>query len=183
MADKSKFQRALEVVLAYEGGYTNDPDDPGGKTAFGIAQAYNPTVNVANLTEADAIDYYYHKWQEWQLEDLTTNVAAELFEQAVHFGPSQAWTNAQLACCLMGVTVKIDGRLGPITRHALNGLAVHYEDALVADLNGYQFQAYCARVSRNPNAAKYIKGWLKRTLAKLSRLNTGPKAKAGSSEA
>ena len=41
----------------------------------------------------------------------------------------------------MGVTVAVDGRLGPITRHALNGLAVQYEDALVAALNGYQFPA------------------------------------------
>ena len=46
-----EFDEIIEVVLHHEGGYVNDPDDPGGETNFGIAKRSHPDVDIANLTK------------------------------------------------------------------------------------------------------------------------------------
>ena len=47
----TKFDDIIEVVLHHEGGYVNDPDDPGGETNFGIAKRSHPDVDIKNLTK------------------------------------------------------------------------------------------------------------------------------------
>ena len=49
-----EFNDIIEVVLHHEGGYVNDPDDPGGETNFGIAKRSHPDVDIANLTKDGA---------------------------------------------------------------------------------------------------------------------------------
>jgi hypothetical protein len=61
---KANFDRAFELVIGLEGAYTDDPDDPGGPTKYGIAQNYNPEVDVKNLTLERAKEIYYRKY--WQ---------------------------------------------------------------------------------------------------------------------
>lgn len=59
---KSNFDRAFELIIGLEGGYTDDPDDPGGPTKYGIAQNYNKEVDVKNLTLNEAKGIYYRKY-------------------------------------------------------------------------------------------------------------------------
>ena len=61
----TKFDDIIEIVLEHEGGYVNDPDDPGGETNFGIAKRSHPDVDIANLTKEDAkIIYYQDYWMK-----------------------------------------------------------------------------------------------------------------------
>ena len=52
------FDEIIDIVLEHEGGYVNDPDDPGGETNFGIAKRSHPDVDIANLTKAGAKEIY-----------------------------------------------------------------------------------------------------------------------------
>ena len=52
------FDEIIEVVLHHEGGYVNDPKDPGGETNFGIAKRSHPDVDIKNLTKEGAKDIY-----------------------------------------------------------------------------------------------------------------------------
>src|SRR6266700_2325053 len=62
-----EFIIAVKVVLVDEGGYSNDPDDPGGETNYGIDKRSHPDVDIKNLTEAQAIDIYYTDyWQKYR---------------------------------------------------------------------------------------------------------------------
>src|SRR5690606_28008981 len=54
-----RFRRAVEVVLKHEGGYVNNPSDPGGETKYGISKRSYPELDIANLTQEDAIAIYY----------------------------------------------------------------------------------------------------------------------------
>ena len=54
----SKFDEIIEVVLEHEGGYVNDPKDPGGETNFGIAKRSHPDVDIKNLTKESAKEIY-----------------------------------------------------------------------------------------------------------------------------
>jgi lysozyme family protein len=85
------FEQAIELLLAIEGGYVNDPDDPGGETKYGISKRSYPHLDIENLTveEAKAI---YHR-------DFWTPIAAVVneprlrilaFDTAVHSGVQTA---------------------------------------------------------------------------------------------
>ena len=53
---KTTFDEIIDVVLHHEGGYVNDPKDPGGETNYGISKRAYPDVDIKNLTEDGAKD-------------------------------------------------------------------------------------------------------------------------------
>lgn len=71
--DKDKeFQRCVAFVLQQEcrrnkdgsldDGYTNDPNDPGGETKYGISKKAYPNLDIKNLTLGDALNLYYRDY-------------------------------------------------------------------------------------------------------------------------
>lgn len=52
------FERAFELVIGHEGGYVNDPQDPGGETKFGISKRAYPTLDIKGLTIEQAREIY-----------------------------------------------------------------------------------------------------------------------------
>ena len=58
------FERAVARLLGDEGGYVDNPADPGGETKFGITKREYPQVDIAALTRAEAIAIYFRDW--WQ---------------------------------------------------------------------------------------------------------------------
>jgi len=52
------FDQAVEFTLRWEGGYENDPDDPGGETNWGISKRAYPNLDIKNLTKEQAIVIY-----------------------------------------------------------------------------------------------------------------------------
>lgn len=96
----SNFDRALAFVFGVEGGYSNDPDDHGGPTRFGVTQAtYDgyraavklPTQEVSEITrdEATAI-YRTNFWDVLGCEKLPWPLAVVVFDAAVNHGPGNA---------------------------------------------------------------------------------------------
>ena len=53
-----RFARAIERVLEHEGGFVDNPDDPGGKTRWGISQRAYPFLDLSTLTREGAIALY-----------------------------------------------------------------------------------------------------------------------------
>jgi lysozyme family protein len=41
------FDEAFDKLIDHEGGYVNDPKDPGGETKFGISKRQYPTLDIA----------------------------------------------------------------------------------------------------------------------------------------
>ena len=58
MDDVNKLRKSLEFVLKWEGGYVNDPSDPGGETKWGISKRAHPSLNIRGLTPEDALKIY-----------------------------------------------------------------------------------------------------------------------------
>jgi len=82
-----EFLTAVERVLAFEGGYSSNPDDPGGVTNFGISARSHPGLDIAALTRDAAIEIY---WRQWWLRfgfaRLPAAAAAKTFDLAVNIG-------------------------------------------------------------------------------------------------
>jgi lysozyme family protein len=122
------FARCFAFTLAAEGGYTNNPGDPGNWTGgqvgagqlrgtkFGISASAYPTLDIANLTEAQAEQIYRRDyWAPLHGDDLPLPIALVGFDAAVNAGPRRAVSWLQLAS-----GQSADGMLGPATLAALN---------------------------------------------------------------
>lgn len=89
----SNFDRAFEFVVGEEGGYVNDPRDPGGETKFGISKRAYPNEDIANLTleRAKAL-YEKDYWQAIKGDSRPWGQALCLFDCAVNQGVAKAKT-------------------------------------------------------------------------------------------
>ena len=88
MAD---FDRAFRLLIGEEGGYVNDPADPGGETKFGISKRAYPQIDIRGLTldQAKAI-YRRDYWAPLQLDARPWGPALCLFDCAVNQGLAKA---------------------------------------------------------------------------------------------
>lgn len=91
MATPADFQQAVAFVLAQEGGYVNDPADPGGETKYGITKRSYPYLDIATLTREQAIGLYYvDYWEASGAPGLPMPLALVVFDTAVNVGVSRA---------------------------------------------------------------------------------------------
>ncbi len=99
------------VVLIHEGGYVNDPRDPGGETRWGISQRNHPSLDIKTLTREQAVQTYRRLyWQPLQGDALHKAVAFALFGPYVNHGLRRAVAWLQN---IVGTTE--DGTLGTRT--------------------------------------------------------------------
>lgn len=109
------FDEAFKIVVGHEGGYVNDPQDPGGETKFGISKRAHPRLDIASLTLEHAKEIYRRDyWDKCACHLMDPGLALIVFDASVNNGPSQAARWLQSA---LGVTV--DGAIGPATRAAI----------------------------------------------------------------
>jgi lysozyme family protein len=108
-------------ILGAEGGYVNNPADPGGETKWGIAKRSYPDVNIAALTRDDAIEIYHRDF--WPLiggGKMHDAIAFQALDAAVNNGSGNAVRFLQRA-----VDVADDGHLGPVSLASINAQPVH----------------------------------------------------------
>jgi lysozyme family protein len=121
---KANLPAALAAVIQHEGGFVNDPRDPGGATNRGITQAvYDdwrashglPLQSVRNLVNAEVEAIYRTRyWDAIRGDDLPSGVDYCTFDFAVNSGVNRASRFLQNAA---GVTA--DGKIGPVTLAAV----------------------------------------------------------------
>lgn len=115
------FDKCLAVILENEGGYVNDPRDPGGETKYGISKRSYPTLDIKNLTAQQAGAIYKRDfWDPLQLDNAPAGIALQLFDFAVNSGTQTAIRALQRA-----VGVADDGAIGPQTRRAIAAMQSH----------------------------------------------------------
>lgn len=166
MDDEAKFRYAVEVVLNHEGGYVNDPADPGGETKYGISKRSYPYLDITSLTRKQAIEIYRSDWWERYGYNRikSVDVAAKTFDLAVNMGPAAAHRCLQRALHACGQRhVTIDGQIGPQTISACNN--VKPKAMLVAALRAEAAAYYRSLVASKPELKRFEKGWLNRAYA------------------
>jgi lysozyme family protein len=106
-----EFRYAVEEVLRSEGGYSNDPRDPGGETNFGISKRAYPSLDIAKLTKDDAVAIYHRDyWLAVKCDQLPPALGVVVFDAAVNQGVKRAIQMLQSA-----IGVAVDGVIGPQT--------------------------------------------------------------------
>ncbi len=165
----SAFDIAVRFVLDHEGGYVNDPRDPGGETKWGISRRAFPELNIAALTESEARNIYRVRyWQELGLDEpaIPGAVAIAVMDAAVNMGPSPAVKLLQDACNLLGCELRRDGDLGPKSRDAVRKLVSCEADravmlAILITSRRARYYLLLARLYPG-KYQRFLYGWLRR---------------------
>ena len=161
----ASFAYALDFLIPHEGGTSNNPNDSGGRTKYGVTQAsltafmtahpacgFSDDVYALTLTQAAT---FYATAGYWKFSTLKSDqVGAKLLDMSVNMGSHQA---VKLAQQILGVTV--DGQYGPATEAAINA---QDPSAFVAALCQSSADYYQSLVVSRPLNAVFLRGWLKR---------------------
>lgn len=124
------FDRCFEVLLGHEGGYVNNPADPGGATNWGISQKSYPHLDIRTMTREQAKALYWTDyWEKAGCPYCHPALALVVFDSAVNNGVSRA-----IRCLQEGLGVTVDGVLGQETMAAL--ASVVEPDAVLSYTHG-----------------------------------------------
>lgn len=182
----SNFDLAIGVLLKHEGGISNNPDDPGGLTKFGISLRFAKGELAADLDHdgfkdgdfnhdgqideddirsmsvVDAFRIYKRYWWDKFHYELITNqdVATKMLDCSVNMGASQAHKLAQRACNDCGVMpLIVDGLFGSHSIAALNSID---GQKWLAAMCKQQKLFYDTIIAKNPKLESFRAGWYKR---------------------
>ena len=169
-------------IVVREGGFVNDPDDPGGPTKYGVtlrtlralgrdvnADGDIDIVDVRSLSVDDAVGIFAeHYFAKPKISDLPAPLHATVFDMYVNAGAA-AVRLLQTLLNDMLISVSVDGVIGPQTvaacERALEVAPNHFVDAYGIARRNYYYRLAGARPASRKFAttkAGTKGGWIKR---------------------
>jgi lysozyme family protein len=177
------YNDALAFVLRWEGGFTDDPNDHGGRTMKGVTQnEYNawrssqglPAADVKNISNAEVSTIYQNNyWKKARCNVLQSNIDLVQFDTAVNMGPVRAVKILQQA---VGVTA--DGNFGQETQKACDACNPPDTVARYCSIR----EALYRRFAEGPGQDRFLAGWLNRLNALRGEAGVPGFAKRGPDE-
>jgi lysozyme family protein len=180
------FDKAILITLKHEGGFVNDPVDPGGATNWGMSIRFLKGAgdsdgdgfddgdldhdgdidvdDIENMTVEQARKLYrIHFWDKYGYDKISDfTVAARCFDMTVNMGAKQTGKIVQRALNNLGNSLKVDGAIGKNTFATINCTD---PEMLMSEIRQEHAQFYLNLIAAKPKFAKYKKGWLRRAAA------------------
>jgi lysozyme family protein len=172
------FQKALPILLQVEGGYVNDPDDPGKETNFGVtvdtARKYGYTGDMKKLTKEKAEEIYrMGYWNTCRLDDFSGQKIAEfVFDCNVNHGGTMGAVFLQRSLNVLNTDPKgrvvwpviaVDGKVGNLTLSALE-IALksrkNMEELILKTMNCIRGAFFVEIAERREKSKKFMYGWM-----------------------
>lgn len=144
------FDESFDILLGHEGGYVNNPKDPGGETNWGISKRAYPHLDIKNLTREQAKAIYRSDYWGPLPKGVQGHVRFHLFDLAVNSGVRRAIQILQHS-----IGVLPDGIWGPKSQAAYDA-AVPLSVAIALTAERLRFM-----VSLN-NWSNASRGWSRR---------------------
>ncbi|MCZ4281711.1 hypothetical protein O4H49_13050 [Kiloniella laminariae] len=171
-------QRFIDGIIEIEGGYSNNPDDSGGETKYGItaqvARNYGYKGPMRDLPRDLAFriysDLYWHSLKLDHVVGLSPLIAEELADTGVNMGVGRAAKFLQRSLNAFNKQQQlypdlvVDGAIGNATIDALQRY-LHLrqregETVLYRALNALQGAKYIALAEAREKDETFIYGWL-----------------------
>mgnify|MGYP000854321489 CR=1 FL=1 len=164
-----RFERIIDYLLKVEGGYSNDKNDKGGETKYGIieeeARDFGYKGNMQDLTIDFAKrilekDYYLKN----RLNEVKNDkVALSICDWSFNSGK---WATKKAQVTLnryFGYNLVVDGIFGNKTIKALNEVEEQgRSEEFLRDYHDIQRKFYHSVVEYNPTQKVFLTGWLNR---------------------
>lgn len=154
MAD---FETLVKDLIEAEGGdeLVTNVDDRGGLTKYGISQRAYPDLDIASLTEEEAIEIYKRDyWDKFKIGDMPDKYKRDIFFNVVNSG-SSAIRDLQQA-----LGVDVDGVVGPQTKGALE----KFDGDLTRTIKEGQIDRYVRIAEKDPTQRQFLNGWINRAV-------------------
>jgi lysozyme family protein len=175
----NNFDRIFDFVVGSEGGFTDNPADPGnwtggqigtGKcrgTKFGISAGAHPDLDIRNLTLDDAKAIYQREyWGRIGGDRLPTQIALLVFDAAINNGSGRSVRWLQQA-----VSVAQDGVIGPRTLESVGRIMARPGGR--AELSAELLAQRLTFMTSLPTWRSFGLGWARR-LFRLPYASIGP---------
>ncbi len=178
MAD---FSQAFQLMIVHEGGYVNDPDDPGGETYKGVARkifskwdgwtkidllkrqsGFPGNLDKDVELQHDVEDFFrVNFWNKIKGDDITNQKVAEsIFDFGVNAGVGTSASLAQLV-----VETETDGVIGNESIARINAFNTEH---FLAAFTVAKIARYVNIVKKRPTSRKYFYGWILRALGETA---------------
>lgn len=166
----------IDGIIQREGGYVNNPKDPGGATCWGITQStarangYNGDMRNLPRQTAYAI-YLKQYWLAPGFDKIPSPlIAEELADTGVNMGVSTAGKFLQRTLnALVDARLVVDGKVGPTTLAVMNDFITRRgklgETALLKMLNSLQCVRYIELAEQRAANREFIFGWVNNRVA------------------
>jgi lysozyme family protein len=150
------FDLAFDRLMGHEGGYVNDPNDPGGETNWGVSKRSYPDEDIKAMTKERAkVLFRRDFWDRVNGDRLPDGVAFQLADFAYHSGPETAVRYLQRA-----LGVADDGHWGPASQAAADKAS---ESDLIMRVNAERLDF----MTRLNGWLHFGKGWARRIAGNL----------------
>lgn len=178
-------QEIADEIVAREGGYVNDPADPGGATNFGVTIGTMKRLGIdltgdGRVTEADlraltrdkaAEIFIRHYFEQPKLHLLPEALQPSVFDMYVNAG-ANAIRLLQRMLGEMGAPLADDGQLGPVTLRAAHAAAAEAPEYIADAYAIARRNYYYALGDARPASRKFARardggkgGWIRRAEA------------------
>ena len=178
-----------DAIIAREGGYVNDPDDPGGATKYGVTvhtmrrlgldltgDGQVTAADVQRLTRERARAIFLREYYRRPgIDRLPSPLQASVFDMQVNAG-GQAVRLLQRLVGKMGFAAAVDGVIGPETQAAVARAAKAAPDHIVDAYGIERRNYYYALADRRVASRKYARrrdggkgGWIRRAEEFIAR--------------
>lgn len=180
---KQTVRRMAEEIVRREGGYVNDPDDPGGATKYGVTihtlrnipwgdldrDGDIDVMDVRALTPEHAVQIFEERYFHGpRIDELPEPLHATVFDMYVNAG-ANAVKILQRLLSELGEKLAIDGVIGPFTIAATHRAWTKASGQLVDAYGIARRNYYFHLADRRPASRKYARtraggkgGWITR---------------------
>jgi lysozyme family protein len=189
MVATAEFTKAMNFIRPNEGGFSNDPNDPGGPTNYGISLRYLKTLgkygdfdgdgdidvdDVLLISKNMADDIYRrHFWNLMHYNQIDNQeIATKLMDFSINTGASRGHKLIQQAVNLFyapktveKIYLTVDGVLGPKSIKAINSLN---PERLMLHFMAVAASFYVEITQKNPDFEKYFGGWIIRAFRRFT---------------
>jgi lysozyme family protein len=184
----------LGLIFAHEGGYVNDPNDPGGATNWGcteaVARANGYTGAMRAMPRQTCLDIlrkqYIEKPGFMPIVEREPVLAYEIIDTGVNAGPGRAsvWFQASLNVFSRGgrdyAPIPVDGAVGPATIRAFDALRAKRGpkracELMVKSADAYQAAHYQKLCTGSQALSSFCIGWFDNRIgnAPIDKCGTG----------
>lgn len=166
----AKFESVIGDSLYSEGGYSNNKNDRGGETNFGITRSFmedykyalpgGEAIPIKDLTIDDAKKLFKALWERynlWQIRDK--KLAYAINDYMINSYAGSVARRIQKILNSQGASLKVDGCFGPKSLEAIHKADTKW---LIDEIIKERYSHYRELVKKDPGQIEFYTGWIKR---------------------
>lgn len=179
VATNDRFAHLMDGVLGREGGYSNDPNDAGGETMYGVtiaqARAAGYLGPMRAMSREQAIEIYrLYYWRQPgfdRIDEIDAGLGERLFDAGINCGTGRAGQWLQRALNVLNgqgglyADIAVDGQCGAMTRAALQSFIQRRGNegraVLREAVKSFQAGHYLSLAEDKPSQEAFVYGWMR----------------------